>query len=330
MLHARVRAWLARNITSPRERTAIGGEPKDVAKEDYVAALAQFPLFRGLSTELLAHLIDGAFDHAFPPGHVIIGEGEADDRVFVVLSGRVRIVESMPEAFTEAVLGGLGAGEVFGELSALTERPRSATVIATERTHCLAIRHENFLDAVATSPELSLRLLRLLARRLQDSDRRLARYAPDTLTGLASRRAFHDQYRRLAAGARRRKTGVLLLFFDVCALRSANDRFGYKTGDEVLRTVADALIETTRAMDLVARYGGDEFAVLLVDAGPTEVDRVVPRVGEKLKELARNRNLSAPIQCRVGSAFRPEPPETVDVLLREADDDMRAGARRLP
>jgi Flp pilus assembly protein CpaB len=60
------------------------------------------------------------------------------------------------------------------------------------------------------------------------------------------------------------------------------------------------------------------------------VDRVVPRVGDKLKELAGNRALTVPIQCTVGSAFRPEPPDTVDVLLREADEQMRTGARRVP
>src|SRR5690242_20994475 len=55
-------------------------------------------------------------------------------------------------------------------------------------------------------------------------------FRSDPVTGLAGRRAFHDQYRRLAAVARRRKTGALLLVVDVLQLRSINDRFGYGVG----------------------------------------------------------------------------------------------------
>jgi diguanylate cyclase (GGDEF)-like protein len=223
------------------------------------------------------------------------------------------------------VLGGLGEGEVFGELAALTGRPRSATVIAVQRTRCLALRRERFVAVLEQSATLGLGVAQMLARRLQESDRRLARYAPDTLTGLASRRAFHDQYRRLAAGARRRKSGLLLLLFDVQGLRTINDRFGYPVGDEVLRAVADTLIETTRLTDLVARYGPDEFAVLLLDARPGDADHLLPRVAEKLAELTARRRLTPVIRCRVGGSFRDEPPEGAEEMLRHADEDMRRG-----
>src|SRR5207247_2552884 len=83
------------------------------------------------------------------------------------------------------------------------DQPRSATVIAVDRTHCLVLRQRDFLAVLEDSSELSNALLRVVASRLYDADRKLARYAPDPLTGLASRRAFHEQYRRLAAGARR-------------------------------------------------------------------------------------------------------------------------------
>ena len=56
---------------------------------------------------------------------------------------------------------------------------------------------------------------------------------------------------------------------DVRHLKQINDQFGYNVGDDVLRTVADALLESSRSTDLVARYGGDEFAALLVEAGAT-------------------------------------------------------------
>ncbi len=330
MLHARVRAWLARSLVTmapvspaPTPGPAVPGLP--APPRDLASALAEFNLFRGLGVEERAQLLEGATEQLFPSGHVIIAEGTVDDRVFVVISGRVRIVEAMPEALTETVLGGLGEGEIFGELSALTGRPRSATVIAVERTRCVALRQEQFVRAIERSSDLAVGLLRVLARRLQESDRRVARHAPDTLTGLTGRRSFHDHYRRLAAGARRRKSGLLLLLLDVVGLRTINDRFGYTVGDEVLRAVGDALAEATRATDLVARYGPDEFAVLLLDARPIEVERLLPRLAEKLTELSARRRLAMPVRCHVGLSYRDEPPDRAEEMLRQADEDMRAG-----
>ncbi|MGH7389943.1 MAG: diguanylate cyclase domain-containing protein [Candidatus Rokuibacteriota bacterium] len=333
MLHTRVRAWLSRSLaaaTPPDARPAtvrVTSAPGIAvsATAGHAALLADMPLFRALSGEERARLVADATEHAYGPGQVIIGEGEVDDRVFVVLAGRVRIIESMPEALTEAVLGGLGEGEVFGELSILTDRPRSATALAVERTRCLALSRERFAEALESYPGLAVGLLRVLARRLIEADRRLARYAPDALTGLASRRALQDQYRRMAAGARRRKTGVLLLVFDVLRLRAVNDRFGYATGDEVLRTVADALREMTRLTDLVARCGADEFAVLALDAGLREADVLIARIGERLKTLAAQRVPAATVQLSMGIASREDPPDSIDDLFRDADKDMRRG-----
>ena len=325
MLHARVRAWLARALTAGATERSADDQVTSARRSDFAAVLAEFPLFRPLTDAQRAELVEDATELSYPAGHVIIAEGTLDDRVFVMLAGRVRVVEAMPEAFTEAVLGGLGEGEVFGELAALTGRPRSATVIAMQRTRCLALRRDRFVAVLERSADLTLGVVRMLARRLQDSDRRLARYAPDTLTGLAGRRAFHDQYRRLAAGARRRKSGLVLLLFDVQSLRTINDRFGYTVGDEVLRAVADALIETTRLTDLVARYGPDEFALLLLDARQGDADHLLSRIAEKLSELSARRRLAPVIRCRVGASFRDEPPEGAEEMLRQADEDMRRG-----
>ncbi|PYN51899.1 MAG: hypothetical protein DMD94_24200, partial [Candidatus Rokuibacteriota bacterium] len=134
--------------------------------------------------------------------------------------------------------------------------------------------------------------------------------------------AFHDQYRRLAAVARRRKTGALLLVLDVVQLRAINDRLGYGVGDDVLRTVADALVEATRTTDLIGRHGGDEFVVFLPDAGGGDADTVVNRVLERITTLSVKRGIPTPIRCNVGIVYAQAPPETAEDMLREADQDM--------
>ncbi len=333
MLHARVRAWLSRSLAAAPVPDArpVGARAAPApgaavpATADHAAQLGDMPLFRELTAPMRERLVDGATVHAYGPGQVIIAEGEVDDRVFVVLAGRVRIIESMPETLTDAVLGGLGEGEIFGELSILTARPRSATALAVERTRCLALQQVRFAEALEASPGLTLALLRVVARRLIEADRRLARYAPDALTGLSSRRALQDQYRRLATNARRRKAGVLLIVLDVLRLRAINEGFGYAAGDEMLRTVADAIRETTRLTDLVARCGADEFAVLAIDAGPREAELLMGRIAERLAQLTHHRLPSAIVRLSVGVASREEAPESVDELFRDADEDMRRG-----
>src|SRR5262249_5576765 len=102
----------------------------------------------------------------------------------------------------EILLGELGRAEIFGELGILRDQPRSATVIAVDRTHCLVLRQSDFMAVLDDSPELSNSLLRIVAGRLYDADRKLARYSPDPLTGRRAGRAGALS-RRSTAGRRR-------------------------------------------------------------------------------------------------------------------------------
>ena len=338
MLRARVRAWLARTLTAFETRPSAvaadvaadaGVRPARRAQQTRLAAmLATVPIFRPLANEQREMLIAQASDEIFVPGQILIREGEPSDSLFVILAGRVRVLEASADAKAEVLLGELGEGEILGEIGVLRHRTRSATVVAIERTHCLVLRQTDFLHTLQSSAELAVSLLRAVAGRLYEADRRLSRYAPDPITGLAGRRAFYEQYRRLAAVARRRRTGVLLIVLDVQQLRAVNDQHGYAVGDDVLRTVGDALIEATRTTDLVARHGGDEFAVFLPDVGPQDVDVVLGRVREKLAELAHKRGLPLVPHCNFGVTYSQSPPEAADDLLREADLDMHR--RRQP
>jgi diguanylate cyclase (GGDEF)-like protein len=337
MLRARIRAWLTRAITVSAGQRAEAGAPVESSGSDtssvepvgktlagaYAGLLAAAPLFNALSQEQLTGLVSKATERVYLPGQTIFRQGEAGAHVFVILGGQARIVEATPEApLVDRFVGELGQGEIVGEMGLLLDQSRTATVMAVERTRCLMIPQDDFMQALEHSPPLAMGLLRMLAARLQNMNRLLARTAPDPLTVLAGRRAFHDQYRRLAAGARRRRSSVILLSLDVLHLKEINDHFGYAMGDEVLRAVADALVESTRTTDLVSRYGSDEFAVLLVDAGQDQVDVIIDRVTHKLAELGKRRALPRKVECYVGVVVSLVPPESAEELLREADLDV--------
>ena len=331
MLRARVRSWLARTLIADETtldpgRAAAPAETREERAASHAvlaSMLASVPLFSKCTDEQLGILVSHATEQIYPAGYVITRQGEAPENLYVLFSGRVRVVETTVDGQAEMLLGDIGKAEVLGEVGILRDQPRSATVIAVDRTHFVVLRRRDFLKVLAESPELANGLLRVLASRLYEADRKLARYAPDPLTGLAGRRSFHDHYRRLAAGARRRKSGLLLLAIDVVNLKAVNDAFGYTLGDEVLRTVADALGDATRRSDIVARYGGDEFAALLLDAEPKDTEIIVARVNEKLAALAAQRRLPVRIECSTGIAWSASPPDSADDFLREADRDMQ-------
>ncbi len=341
MLRTRVRAWLARTgpeveagaapiMVDHQDRPGDETSPPDdgpvpSTRSQLRELLESVPIFRGLPPAELDALAARATEHFFAAGQTVIEEGEPSDRLFVLISGRVRVLEATHDPLeTTLVLGELSPGEVVGEVGILTDKPRSATVVAVEPTHCIGIPEAEFLLVLDRAPQLALGLSRVLAERIYDTDRRLARYAPDPLTALPSRLAFHDHYARLAAQARRRETGVLLTVLDILNLKSINDQFGYAVGDEVIRTVAKALIESARKSDLVARYGGDEFAVLLLDADANAVERIASRVKRKLADLSPRAGLPLTVECAIGAASSDVPPETAHELLRQADQDMQA------
>ena len=106
-----------------------------------------------------------------------------------------------------------------------------------------------------------------LAAQLQDSRARIldleARVDIDPLTDVLNRRGFERELRRSLAYVKRYGTSAALIYIDLDGFKPVNDRHGHNAGDVVLKAIAAALVGNVRASDVVARIGGDEFAVLL-------------------------------------------------------------------
>ena len=104
------------------------------------------PLFRSMGHAALSGLLDESIQTIYESEANIIRQGERDDTVYMVLSGRVRVVYSDSQG--EVAVAELGPGEVFGELAVLERQPRSANVVALERTNCLKVPGAVFLAAL--------------------------------------------------------------------------------------------------------------------------------------------------------------------------------------
>jgi diguanylate cyclase (GGDEF)-like protein len=106
--------------------------------------------------------------------------------------------------------------------------------------------------------------------------------ARDKLTGLYNRRLFEEQFDAAVARSQRNGEELSLLVVDLDGLKRINDLGGHPAGDEALRALAEALVESSRAGDIACRLGGDEFAIILPGANPDHAIRVAERAQEAL------------------------------------------------
>jgi diguanylate cyclase (GGDEF)-like protein len=154
-----------------------------------------------------------------------------------------------------------------------------------------------------------------------EAEERMQRLASsDLLTGLANRAALHDAMAMSMARAVREGRSVAVLMIDLDRFKPVNDRHGHMVGDRVLREVAQRLRRTLRRNELQARYGGDEFVVLVEEEDdPSESRAVAERVVQVLSQPMRLGELVLNIGASVGIARFPADARQDDELLRRAD-----------
>ncbi|WP_426014710.1 GGDEF domain-containing protein [Caulobacter sp. DWR2-3-1b2] len=144
----------------------------------------------------------------------------------------------------------------------------------------------------------------------------------DVLAPVLNRRAFLREIKRVAAFAQRYGSPASLVFFDLDGFKSVNDRFGHAAGDEALKAVAERLLANVRETDVVGRIGGDEFAVLLVQADQqtamAKADTLAAAVSGTPVQFGE---WSAPLHISYG-VREIEPGADPEVALAEADASM--------
>ena len=254
----------------------------------------QVELFRDVALENVWYLLKECPTLTVEPEEELIRAGDEHRNVYVVLDGTFRV--HLGTADDDAVAE-IGPGDTVGELSALDGRTRSAVIVAAERARVLVLNEQTFWSLLRSSHEFALNLLGVLgqrlrgnnaalteSRRLQEQYRRHA--SVDPLTGLYNRRWFREVMPRLMRRMAMKPLPLSVVMADVDHFKRFNDEYGHQAGDYVLFVVAEVLRTRLRPTDLVVRYGGEEFVVVLPETALEGASVAADRVRRAIEQTA--------------------------------------------
>jgi CRP-like cAMP-binding protein len=134
--------------------------------KDTIAQLKKINWFDELPEDMLAALAQKVNRRTLGRNEVLFNKGDIGDSLFVILSGGVKVV-TQDEGGNEIALNKVGAGEIVGEMSLLDHEPRSAGIIALEKTITLELKREDFMEIMKSQPDLALSVIRNLSSRLR-------------------------------------------------------------------------------------------------------------------------------------------------------------------
>ncbi len=240
--------------------------------------LAQVRIFADLTPverAAIARLLDRV---VLETGEVLFRQGDAGNELYLVRSGRVLISLSPPDGELIEIRR-FEAGAFFGEMAIFEDRERSADCTALEPTELLSLPKDEFFTFMEAYPRAAIRVMyRMLQATTQwlgsissfhsemvawgEEARRRA--ITDDLTGLYNRAFLDYALEDMVAHARATQQPLGVIMLDIDRFNDLNETLGQLHGDEVLeRDLVPALREVFSAEDVIARYGGDEFCVLL-------------------------------------------------------------------
>ncbi len=245
-------------------------------------------LFRSLSIDSLSAFLNECVVKDVPAASHLLEPGVPNESIYVILAGELRVHLDGPGLPAHVVLGG---GDCVGELSLIDGAPVSAFVVAASDARLLEIPHALVWKMVDASHTVARNLLTILSGRLRRGNQTLVATQVhslefeqatnvDSLTGLHNRRWFETTVSRVLNRCERDGHPVCLMLVDVDHLDAVNERAGPAAGDAALRSLASRLDDGLRAQDMIARYSGEEFVIVLPR---TEIDEAM-LIAERLHE----------------------------------------------
>ena len=301
-----------------------------------VALLQQVSIFSSLSPEEIENVLPALHPVNVEEGTILFHEGDEGQHLYIIREGSVATTIRLPSGADQEIAA-FGAGEFFGEMSIFEKAPRSATCTTREPTSLFTMSQEDFFRLIEDHPYIAIKIMYLMlqttTQRLRNTSGFLVdmvrwgeaarkRAITDPLTGVYNRRYLDDVLSRRFEEARREGTALSLIMVDLDYFREINEQHGHEIGDRVIMSVVEVFNRRLRPEDIIARYGGDEFTILLPDTGlarAREMAETICREVAGLEVLPERGRTIRRVTTSQGIASYPESAETLEALRESAD-----------
>lgn len=278
--------------------------------EAVAAFLQDVDIFSPLTDEERRSIASVLTPHEYEAGDVLFYQGDPGTEMFIVKEGSIAIeVEANGGELME--IATLETGDFLGEMSIFEDAPRSATCRAKSKSFLYGLSMEEFSRLMSNRPAVAIevmnRMLKIVAARLQRSSAFLSemvqwgesarkRSITDEFTGLFNRRfldeAIETQFSRALEGGK----PLSFVMIDLDHFNELNEEYGHEVGDEVIRAASDLFKELFDSEDIVARYGGDEFAALLPGTTGEEARKRCEAIRQRVEALTLLQNRGGSIR----------------------------------
>lgn len=233
------------------------------------------------------------------PGESVFRQGDSGSDLYIVRDGLVRVLVQSPDG-TDVEVAELGPGDFFGEMALYEDAPRSASCVMEGGGSVYYLSRDEMFSLMRNQPETAIkvmyRMANITAGRLQNTSSFLSdmvrwgegarkRAITDDLTGLFNRRYLDDALTEQFSNARAKRMTMALIMMDLDRFHAINDKWGQQKGDEVIAAVAPAVRENLREGDIAARYGGDEFTIILPRTTAQDALTVAEAIRESVQAL---------------------------------------------
>lgn len=290
-------------------------------------------LFSSVGLDEVGHLLDACIIETIEAGVHLLEAGGHHSYLYMVLDGELLVYPGGADLSDPVVLG---VGDCAGEMSLIGEQHVSALVVPSRETRLLAIHHDILWTLVARSHRFARNLLDILAGRHRNDNPALVgnsqahslefelAVSVDALTGLHNQRWMYDAFTRVMQRCERDAAPVCLVLVVIDNFRSFNGSYGHSTADGLLRLVAQSLVDGLRPQDLLVRYGGEVFALMLPETsfahGSQVAERLRLSVAAHAVPAGDDMAETVTISCGIASM---ETGDTLDTLLAAAGDAVK-------
>lgn len=288
------------------------------------------------------HLVSQRLDLVrYPMGSVIFRAKEEGNELFIIKSGSTSVRISLQDG-AEKEIALLKAGEFFGEMAIFENAPRSATCIAAEECEILKLNKEDFFDLMKHSPHAAINIMKNMLNKTTDrlnasgqfitqmvkwGEDASLRAVTDKLTGVFNRRYMESESENRFTKAQKDAAPLSLVMADMDFFREVNEGYSHEVGDRYIVEVAKVFTSSFRKTDIVSRYGGDEFTILLPDTDLATAMAVAEEVRRNVERLDFLKNLEGPdlhLSVSMGISNFPATCSTLAELREQADKALYA------